>query len=89
MSFDASTRNSFVFPNRATGGALWGKLLPKGYVEPNWGDRQPSCGRDYIALGASMPSSQSPFASAWRVASTSASRALRTGSSEWITGQAW
>ena len=42
----------------------------------------------YIAAGASMPSSHKPLASAWRAASTSARRALRTGSSDWITGQA-
>lgn len=52
------------------------------------GFRPSAPGHSYISFGASIASNQSPLASAWRVASTSASRALRTGSSEWMTGQA-
>ncbi len=45
--------------------------------------------RPYIATGAAIPSSASPFRSACAVAAVSPSRAVRVGSALGSTGQAW
>ena len=60
-------------------------LVVVGVPLHSWGGAAPP----YISAGAAMPSSASPLASVRRVAAVNARRAVRVGSGEVSTGQAW